>query len=57
LITPSWNEYPHWIFAVKKSAPEWGEVKLVDIGANYAEFAVENGFRFIALNLLVLEVE
>ena len=57
LGSPRVSESSHWTFVVKKSSPDWGEVRLVDVGVDYAEFAVENGFRFVPLNLLVLEIE
>lgn len=57
LVAPRLGERSHWTFAIKKSSPETGEVKFVDVGLDYAEFAVGNGFRFVPLNLLVLEVE
>lgn len=51
------SEYPRWIFVIKKSSPDFGTAKLVDVGSDYAEFEVANGLRFVPLNLLVLEVE
>lgn len=48
---------PLWIFVIKKSSPDYGTVRLVDVGNDYAEFAVGNGFRVVPLNLLVLEVD
>ena len=57
LLTSPASEYPHWFFVVKKSSPDFGAAKLVDVGADYAEFAVGSGFRIVPLNLLVLEVE
>jgi len=46
-----------WNFTVKKSSPDFGNAKLVDVGTDYAEFAVENCLYCIPLNLLVLKVE
>lgn len=42
-------------FIVKKSGN--GSVKLVEAGADYAEFALEKGYRFIHVSRLILEVE
>lgn len=47
----------YWLFAIKKSSPDWGTARLVDIGSDYAEFAVGNGFRIVPLSLLALDVE
>jgi len=57
LIEPGAGHHSHWTFVIKKSSPDWGEVRLVDVGVDYAEFAVGNGFRFVPLNLLVFEAE
>jgi len=57
LVSPPNSEYPHWVFVIKKSSPDYGAAKLVDIGNDYAEFAVGSGFRVVPLNLLMLEVE
>jgi hypothetical protein len=51
------SEYPRWIFVIKKSSPDFGTAKLVDVGSDYAEFEVANGLRLVPLNQLVLEVE
>lgn len=57
LLAPRESEYPHWVFVIKKSPPDFGAAKLVGVGADYAEFEIGNGLRFVPLNLLVLEVE
>ncbi|MCG3120226.1 MAG: hypothetical protein ALAOOOJD_02853 [bacterium] len=57
LMKPTGGEQSYWLFAVKKPSPEWGTAKLVDLGVDYAEFAVGNGFRIIPLSVLVLDVE
>ena len=56
LVSPS-AESPHWVFVIKKFLPDFGAAKLVEVGADYAEFAIANGFRIVPLNLLVLDVE
>jgi len=48
---------PHYIFLIKKSSPDSGDDKLVDVGTDYAEFSWNNRQRFVPLNLLVLDVE
>lgn len=57
LMKPANVEQPCWLFAIKRSSPEWGTARLVDIGSDYAEFAVGNGFRIVPLSLLALDVE
>ncbi len=57
LITSPAFENPHWVFVIKKSSPDFGAAKLVDVGVDYAEFAVGKGHRFVPLSLLVLDVE
>ena len=57
LVTTPASEYPHWVFVIKKVAPDLGTAKLVDVGTDYAEFAVGNGLRIVPLNLLVVNVE
>lgn len=47
----------YWIFFLQKSPPDVGKAKLIDTGIDYAEFSVANRYRFIPLNLLVLDVE
>jgi hypothetical protein len=56
LISPA-SENPYWVFIIKKSSPDFGTAKLVDVGSDYAEFAVARGFRIVPLSLLVLEIE
>jgi hypothetical protein len=48
---------PHHVFLIKKSSPDSGDDKLVDVGTDYAEFSWNNRQRFVPLNLLVLDVE
>ncbi|MDZ7289794.1 MAG: hypothetical protein ONB44_06800 [candidate division KSB1 bacterium] len=57
LVSSPASEFPQWVFVIKKSSANDGAAKLVDVGMDYAEFAVGNGFRFVPLNLLTLEVE
>ena len=57
LLAPRESEYPHWVFVIKKSPPDFGAAKLVGVGADYAEFEIGSGLRLVPLNLLVLEVE
>jgi hypothetical protein len=57
LVAPPASESPHWVFIIKKSSPDFGSTKLVDVGTDYAEFAVGSGNRVIPLSLLVLDVE
>jgi len=47
----------YWVFFLQKSALDVGKAKLIDVGTDFAEFSVANGFRFVPLNLLVLDVE
>ncbi|MCG3153491.1 MAG: hypothetical protein DKINENOH_00079 [bacterium] len=47
--------YGGFHFAVSKSAA--GSAQLVEIGADYAEFAVAPGYLLVPLSLLVLEME
>jgi hypothetical protein len=56
-LSPPNSESSHWVFAVKKSSPDYGTSKLIDVGHDYAEFAVGSGVRVVPLNLLVLEVQ
>lgn len=44
-------------FVLKKSTPDFGNTKLVDVGTDYAEFTIESGYRIVPLSLLVLVVE
>jgi hypothetical protein len=57
LLSPPESKYSHWVFVIKKSPSDFDAAKLVGVGADYAEFEVGNGLRFVPLNLLVLEVE
>jgi hypothetical protein len=49
--------WPYFLFIIKKSAPDSDNAKLIDVGMDFAEFSVANGYRFVPLNLLVLDVE
>ena len=48
---------PCFRFFIKKSTADFGNAKFVDVGTDYAEFAIEGSYRFVPLSLLVLEVE
>jgi hypothetical protein len=44
-------------FILKKSPADFGVAKLVDVGTDYAEFAIESSYRIVPLSLLVLVIE
>jgi len=49
--------YYYFLFIIKKPTSDSGDAKLIDVGIDYAEFAVGNRIRIVPLNLLILDVE